>query len=75
MLGSMGIPPVLLAHGYVSDLLGEFGVPQIWVVDPKGKWLWQQSGLPHRGRSGADEDFFQPLQSDPRYLDLLRRMD
>ena len=37
--------PVLLAHDYVNDLLPEIGIPQLWIVDNDGKWLWEQSGF------------------------------
>jgi thiol-disulfide isomerase/thioredoxin len=37
--------PVLLAHDYVNDLLAEISIPQVWVVDSKGKWLWEKFGF------------------------------
>jgi hypothetical protein len=37
--------PVLLAHSYVKDLLGDVGIPQVWIVDARGKWLWEQLGF------------------------------
>jgi thiol-disulfide isomerase/thioredoxin len=37
--------PVLLAHDYVNDLLAPIGIPQVWVVDTKGKWLWEKLGF------------------------------
>jgi thiol-disulfide isomerase/thioredoxin len=42
--------PVLLAHSYVDDLLGDVAIPQVWIVDARGKWLWEQLGFgPDRG--------------------------
>jgi thiol-disulfide isomerase/thioredoxin len=37
--------PVLLAKDYVDDLLPSLGIPQVWIVDAKGKWLWEQVGF------------------------------
>jgi thiol-disulfide isomerase/thioredoxin len=37
--------PVLLAYGFVRDMLEGIGIPQNWVVDPKGTWLWTQLGF------------------------------
>jgi thiol-disulfide isomerase/thioredoxin len=43
--------PVLLARSYVDDLLGSVGIPQVWIVDARGKWLWEQLGIgPDRGK-------------------------
>jgi thiol-disulfide isomerase/thioredoxin len=30
--------PVLLAHSFVNSTLDRIGIPQNWIVDPKGKW-------------------------------------
>jgi thiol-disulfide isomerase/thioredoxin len=37
--------PVLLAYGYVRDLLDGIGIPQNWIVDRNGVWLWTQGGF------------------------------
>jgi hypothetical protein len=37
--------PVLLAHDLVEDVLSDVGIPQVWIVDTKGKWLWDQVGF------------------------------
>ncbi len=37
--------PVLLAHDYVNDVLAGIAIPQVWVVDPNGKWLWEKLGF------------------------------
>lgn len=37
--------PVLMARDYVTDLLGEIGIPQTWIVDSTGKWGWEQTGF------------------------------
>ncbi len=36
--------PVLPAYSYVVNLLNGYAIPQNWVVDPKGSWLWTQVG-------------------------------
>jgi len=36
--------PSLLAASYVSRTLGAVAVPQTWIVDRRGLWLWQQLG-------------------------------
>jgi hypothetical protein len=41
--------PVLLASSCVDKLLGEVGIPQLWIVDAEGKWLWEQIGFDSRG--------------------------
>jgi thiol-disulfide isomerase/thioredoxin len=37
--------PVLLAHDYVNDVLARMAIPQVWIVDTKGKWLWEKLGF------------------------------
>jgi thiol-disulfide isomerase/thioredoxin len=37
--------PVLLAKDLVNDLIPYLGIPQNWIVDPTGKWRWQQLGF------------------------------
>jgi thiol-disulfide isomerase/thioredoxin len=47
--------PVLLAYDYVNDLLPELVIPQAWVVDTDGKWLWERVGFDfERGRWRED---------------------
>lgn len=36
--------PALLAASYVSRTVETLAVPQTWIVDKKGLWLWQQLG-------------------------------
>jgi hypothetical protein len=37
--------PVLPAYSLVDQLLDEsIGIPQNWVLDPKGPWRWTQMG-------------------------------
>ncbi|MDP9338910.1 MAG: redoxin family protein [Acidobacteriota bacterium] len=31
--------PVLLAHSFLNAMLDRIGIPQNWIVDPKGKWV------------------------------------
>jgi hypothetical protein len=47
--------PVLLAHDYVNDLLAGIAIPQVWVVDINGKWLWEKVGF-DSGRGGWREN-------------------
>jgi thiol-disulfide isomerase/thioredoxin len=37
--------PVVVAYSYVNSLLDSFGIPQNWIVDPKGAWRWTQLGF------------------------------
>ena len=36
--------PVLPAYSFVISLLDSIGIPQNWVVDPRGTWRWTQLG-------------------------------
>jgi len=36
--------PVLPAFSYTVNLLDGYAIPQNWVVDTKGSWLWTQIG-------------------------------
>jgi thiol-disulfide isomerase/thioredoxin len=47
--------PVLLAHDYVNDLLAGISIPRIWVVDTKGKWLWEKIGFDPAGGGWRDD--------------------
>jgi thiol-disulfide isomerase/thioredoxin len=40
--------PVLPARGFVTSLLGDYGIPQNWIVDPKGTWRWVGGGFDPR---------------------------
>jgi thiol-disulfide isomerase/thioredoxin len=37
--------PVLLAYGFTRELLDGIGIPQNWLIDAKGNWLWTQMGF------------------------------
>ncbi len=37
--------PVVVAYNYVQSLLDSIGIPQNWIVDPKGAWRWTQLGF------------------------------
>ncbi len=37
--------PVVVAYNYVNSLLDSIGIPQNWIVDPKGAWRWTQLGF------------------------------
>ncbi len=43
--------PVLPAYSYVVNLLNGFAIPQSWLVNGKGAWLWTQVGY------GADDNW------------------
>jgi len=45
--------PVLPAYSVVVSLLDGFAIPQNWIVDPNGSWLWSQIGY----GGGTDADF------------------
>jgi thiol-disulfide isomerase/thioredoxin len=42
--------PVLPAYGFVRNLLGDsgWGIPENWIVDPKGTWRWVGGGFDPR---------------------------
>ena len=54
---------VLPAYSYVRDTLEVSGIPQNWIVDPKGTWRWSQIG--YGGGTDADfqEEMLQKLDS------------
>lgn len=37
--------PVLLAYGFVRGLFDGYGIPQNWLIDPKGNWIATQIGF------------------------------
>lgn len=37
--------PVLLAYSLVENLFEGYGIPQNWIIDAQGKWLWQNVGF------------------------------
>src|SRR5262249_14253896 len=37
--------PVLLAKNYIDVVAPSAGIPQNWIVDAHGKWIWKQSGF------------------------------
>ncbi len=37
--------PVLLAYSLVENLFDGYGIPQNWIIDAQGKWLWQNVGF------------------------------
>jgi len=37
--------PVLLAYSLVENLFDVWGIPQNWIIDAQGKWLWQEVGF------------------------------
>lgn len=46
--------PVLPATEFVNDLLPNIAIPQIWLVDAKGNWVWTQVGS-SEGDAWVDE--------------------
>jgi thiol-disulfide isomerase/thioredoxin len=53
--------PVLTAYNFVMSLLDSIGIPQNWIIDPKGSWRWTQFGF----GGGADwvESMIERLES------------
>ena len=47
--------PVLLAHSFLSAMLDRIGIPQNWIVDPKGKWVSTDLGF------GSENNWEGPL--------------
>jgi thiol-disulfide isomerase/thioredoxin len=43
--------PVLPAYEFVSSTLEGIGIPQNWIIDPRGTWKWTQLGF------GAESDW------------------
>ncbi len=37
--------PVLLAKDYADELMPVLSIPRNWIVDPQGKWEWEQTGF------------------------------
>jgi thiol-disulfide isomerase/thioredoxin len=37
--------PVLMAQEYFEDLFGWGGIPQNWIVNANGEWVWEQVGF------------------------------
>lgn len=37
--------PVLLAKSYVGALISEVAIPQNWIVNPQGVWVWKELGF------------------------------
>ena len=36
--------PVLLAYNFLNSMLDRAGIPQNWIVDPKGEWVSIETG-------------------------------
>ena len=41
--------PVLPAYSFVNGLLDSVPIPQNWIVDPQGTWVWTQIGFKPNG--------------------------
>jgi thiol-disulfide isomerase/thioredoxin len=46
--------PVLPAYSFVLSLLDSVGIPQNWILDPKGAWRWSQLGFDASDPNWAD---------------------
>lgn len=46
--------PVLPAYSFVLSLLDSVGIPQNWILDPKGSWRWSQLGFDASDAKWAD---------------------
>jgi thiol-disulfide isomerase/thioredoxin len=57
--------PVLLASSYVNELLGDVGIPQVWIVDAQGKWQWEQVGFDPRSGKWSEGvlEKIEPIRS------------
>jgi thiol-disulfide isomerase/thioredoxin len=53
--------PVLPAYNLVRNVLNTVGIPQNWVVDPRGTWRWTQIGF--GGPTDWMDDMIQRLES------------
>lgn len=53
--------PVVPAYNLVRNVLNTTGIPQNWVVDPKGAWRWTQIGF--LGQPDWADDMIQRLES------------
>jgi thiol-disulfide isomerase/thioredoxin len=59
--------PVLPAYSLVNNLqvgIGYDGIPQNWVLDPKGNWIWTQMG--YGGEDNWGQVMLQKLESAER---------
>ena len=53
--------PVLPAYNLVRNVLNTVGIPQNWVVDPKGIWRWTQVGF--GGPTDWMDDMLQRMEA------------
>lgn len=47
--------PVLLANSFVGSMIERIGIPQNWIVDPRGKWVSALAGF------GLDNDWEESI--------------
>jgi thiol-disulfide isomerase/thioredoxin len=47
--------PVIPALSYVDNVLSQIGIPQSWVLNPKGDWQWTQVGF------GSDDTWVKDM--------------
>lgn len=47
--------PVLLAYSFVGNLFDGYGIPQNWIIDAEGMWLWEDVGFDPASPSFEDE--------------------
>jgi thiol-disulfide isomerase/thioredoxin len=47
--------PVIPALSYVDNVLSQVGIPQSWVLNPKGDWQWTQVGF------GSDDTWVKDM--------------
>jgi hypothetical protein len=53
--------PVLFAKDLVNDLIPNLGIPQNWLVNADGKWLWTNGGF--GDGDGWEKDILDRLNS------------
>jgi thiol-disulfide isomerase/thioredoxin len=55
--------PVLPAFSEVVSLLDGFAIPQNWIVDEKGAWLWRQIGWSAKNETDFEKEILEHLQA------------
>ena len=55
--------PVLPAFSTVVSLLDGLAIPQNWIVDDKGAWLWRQIGFRDENEAEFENEILEHLQS------------
>jgi len=59
---------VLPAFSTVVSLLDGYAIPQNWVIDEKGVWLWRQTGWDGQSEADFENEILEHLQSSKQAL-------